>query len=144
MYCIEANCATASLQGRHALRFFRSLCPTYSPPSRLAFMRIVRLLDQAVLREYRRIIADNVIQYGMKFASTNSDFYTNKERRESFGCLVANTLAQQYVFEVSRLSVFVLLYFFCSVTSICCIPISGSSHRMDESCTSVTRVTRKV
>ena len=104
MFCIEANCATVSLHGNLALRFFRSLDPSYSPPNRLAFMRIVRLLDQAVMREYRRIISDNAILYGSNFVSSNSDFYTNKERRESFGCLVANTLAQQYVFEVRHAS----------------------------------------
>jgi hypothetical protein len=64
-------------------------------------MRITRLLEKAVFREYHRIVADNALLYGTDFASTNSDFYTNKERRESYGCLVANMLAQQYLFKVS-------------------------------------------
>jgi hypothetical protein len=64
-------------------------------------MRITRLLEKAVFREYHRIVADNALLYGTDFASTNSDFYTNKERRESYGCLVANMLAQQYIFKVS-------------------------------------------
>ncbi len=63
-------------------------------------MRILRLLEEAVFREYRRIVCDNARLYGGDFASTNSDFYTNKERRESFGCLVGNLLAQRYHFQV--------------------------------------------
>jgi hypothetical protein len=66
-------------------------------------MQIVRLLEQAIFREYHRIVNDNVLLYGTDFVSTNSDFYTNKERRESFGCLVANMLAQQYLLDVSAL-----------------------------------------
>jgi hypothetical protein len=102
MFCVEANCATISLQGQFALRFFRTLDPSHMPPYRLAFVRIIRLLEQAVFREYHRIVSDNVLLYGGDFVSTNSDFYTNKERRESFGCLVSNMLAQRYVFEVCR------------------------------------------
>jgi hypothetical protein len=60
-------------------------------------MRLVRLLEQALFREFKRIVADNALLYGSDFISTNSDFYTNRERRESFGCLVANMLAQKYV-----------------------------------------------
>jgi hypothetical protein len=95
------------------MRFFQSLDPLFVAPHRVAFMRIIRLLEQAVFREYHRIVKDNVLLYGTDFVSTNSDFYTNKERRESFGCLVGNMLAQQYVLEVrlfvAVVSVFVLL-----------------------------------
>jgi hypothetical protein len=80
------------------------------PPHRVAFMRIARLLEQALFREYNRIVAENALLYGGNFASTNSDFYTNKERRESYGCLVANMLAQQYVFEVRLPCSFCLTY----------------------------------
>jgi hypothetical protein len=65
-------------------------------------MRIVQLLEQAVFREYHCIVNDNVLLYGTDFVSTNSDFYTNKERQELFGCLVANMLVQQYL-DVSAL-----------------------------------------
>jgi hypothetical protein len=101
MFCIEANCATICLKGKNALGFFQSLDPLYVPPHRIAFMCIVRLLEQAVTREYHCIVKDNVLLYGTDFVSTNSDFYTNKERCESFGCLVANMLAQQYVLDLS-------------------------------------------
>jgi hypothetical protein len=75
---------------------------SHVPPHSIAFMRIIRLLEKAVFREYKRIIADNLLLYGSNFVSTNSDFYMNSERRESFGCLVANTLAQRYIMEVRR------------------------------------------
>ena len=101
MFCVEANCASSSIQGRFALSFFRSLDPTHVPPQRIAFMRLIRLLEHAVYREYHRIVMDNAILYGGNFASSNSDFYTNKERQESYGCLVANMLAQQYILAVS-------------------------------------------
>jgi hypothetical protein len=106
MFCIESNCATVSLQGTHAIRFFRLLDPSHMPPHRVAFMRLTRLLEQAVFREFHRIVTDNALLYGSDFASTNSDFYTNKERRETYGCLVSNMLSQQYVFKVSFLCCF--------------------------------------
>lgn len=100
MFCIESNCATVSLQGRFAQRFFSSLDPSHIAPQRIPFMRIVRLLDMAVSREFQRIVNDNFLLYGSNFVSTNSDFFTNSERRESFGCVVANMLGQRYYFEV--------------------------------------------
>jgi hypothetical protein len=63
-------------------------------------MRIICLLDKAILREYQRIVNDNAILYVFDFVSSNSDFYTNKERRELYGCLVANMTAQHHIFEV--------------------------------------------
>jgi hypothetical protein len=103
---IESNCATVSLQGTHAIRFFRILDPGHMPPHRVAFMRLTRLLEQAVCREFHRIVRDNALLYGLDFALPNSDFYTNKERGENFGCLVSNMLLQQYVFKVSFLCCF--------------------------------------
>jgi hypothetical protein len=100
MFAVESNSATSSLHGTLATRFFQSLDPSHVPPHRLAFMRIVRLLEKAIFREYHRLVADNALLYGANFASTNSDFFTNKERRESFGCLVGNMLSRRYIFEV--------------------------------------------
>jgi hypothetical protein len=102
LICTESNCATVCLLGTNAIRFFKLLQPSHVPPHRIAFMRITELLEKAVFREYHRIVADNALLYGTKFASTNSDFYTKKERRESYGCLVANMMAQQYIFKVSH------------------------------------------
>jgi hypothetical protein len=84
MFCIESNCATVCLQGMHAIRFFQLLDPHHEPPHRIAFMRLTPLLEQAVFREYHRLVTDNVLLYGSDFALTNSDFYTNKERREMY------------------------------------------------------------
>jgi hypothetical protein len=95
MFCVEANGATVCLQVTHAIRFFQLLEAAHVPLHRVAFMRIIRLLDKAVLREYQRIVNDNALLYGFDFVSTNSDFYTNKEWRELYGCLVANMTAQQ-------------------------------------------------
>jgi hypothetical protein len=101
MFCIESNCATVCLHGTNAVRFFQLLDPSHVPPHRVAFMRLVRLLEKAVFREYHRLVNDNALLYASDFASTNSDFYTNKERRELYGCLVSNMLAQQYLLKVS-------------------------------------------
>jgi hypothetical protein len=101
MFCIASNCATLSLQGTHAIRFFRLLDPLHMPPHRVVFMRLTRLLEQAVFREFHWIVTDNAFLYGL-------DFYTNKERCETYGCLVSNMLSQQYVFKVSFLCCFVL------------------------------------
>lgn len=100
MFCVEANCSTVALQGRFAQQFFSILDGNHAPPQRIPFMRIVRLLQQAVFREFARIVNDNLLLYGSNFLSTNSDFYTNSERQASFGCLVSNQLAQKYIFHV--------------------------------------------
>jgi hypothetical protein len=98
MFCVEANCATVAVMGRFANRFFNCLDPTFIPPQRLPFMRIIHLLEKALFREFQLIVNDNYLLYGNNFVSTNSDFYTNSERRQSFGCLVSNMLAKRYVF----------------------------------------------
>jgi hypothetical protein len=136
MFCIESNWATVSLQGTHAIRFFQLLDPHHQPPHRIAFMRLTRLLEQAVFREYHRLVTDNALLYGSDFASNNSDFYTNKERRETYGCLVANMLSQQYVFKVSCL--FVSCAFeYCQLTLFCTFSLfvnvySLLCYRMDD------------
>jgi hypothetical protein len=76
-------------------RFLQLLKPAHVPPKRFAFMRIVRLLDKAVVRDYQWIVNNNALLYGSDFVSTNSDFYTKKEQCESYGCLVASMTAQQ-------------------------------------------------
>jgi hypothetical protein len=142
MFCIESNCATVCLQGTHAIRFFQLLDPHHQPSHRIAFMRLTRLLEQAVLREYHRLVTDNALLYGSDFASTNSDFYTNKERCETYGCLVANMLSQQYVFKVSclliscafeycQLTLFCIFSLFVNVYSLLC-------YRMDDVYSSAT------
>jgi hypothetical protein len=102
MYAIEGNGAAASLQGNFAKRFFRHLDPLHTPPQTVPFMRIVRLLDQAVSREYKRLINNNVIWLGSSFASTNSDFYVNPERRETYGAVVSNMVCDRYLFKEGR------------------------------------------
>jgi hypothetical protein len=103
MFCIEVNCATVCLQGTHAIHFFQLLKPLHVPPHRVAFMRLTRLLEQAVFREYHRLVTNSALLYSSDFSLTNSDFYTNKEQRELYGCTVANMLLQQYIFKVSFL-----------------------------------------
>jgi hypothetical protein len=65
---VEAGTAAVSLHGVYAKRFFRVLNPLHNPPHRLMYMRIVRLLELAFFREYRRLIDDNVLWLGSNFA----------------------------------------------------------------------------
>ena len=102
LFTIEAGLAAITLQGDYAKRFVRHLHPLHKPPQNLSFMRIVRIVEQAFFREYSRLIDDNVLWLGSGFASTNSDFYKNAERRESYGCIVANMAAYQYEFSQGR------------------------------------------
>jgi hypothetical protein len=105
LFAIESNGAASCLQGSFAKRFFCGLDALHRPPQRVAFMRIVRLLDKAVTREFKRLIADSREWIGSKFASSQSDFYTNSERRESYGCVVSNMIAKRYHFKVRTLFV---------------------------------------
>jgi hAT family C-terminal dimerisation region len=102
LFAIEANVAAVALQGTMAKQYFRHLVPAHRPPQNLPFMRLVRLLDLAFFREYRRLIDDNVLWLGNRFASTNSDFYQCPERRESYGCIVSNMCAWKYFFKDGR------------------------------------------
>lgn len=102
LFTIESGIAAISLQGIFAKRFARHLDPLHNPPHSMMYMRIVRLLELAFFREYRRLINDNVLWLGTNFASTNSDFYRNSERRESYGCIVATMAALRYNFKDGR------------------------------------------
>jgi hypothetical protein len=102
LFSVEANIAAIALQGTNAKLFFQFLDPMHRPPQNIAFMRILRLLDLAFYREYQRLIEDNVVWLGSLFASTNSDFYVCPERRESYGCIVANMSSFKYSFHDGR------------------------------------------
>ena len=96
LFTIEAGIAATSLQGVFAKDFVQHLEPRHIPPQNMAYMRIVRILELAFYHEYFRLIADNIVWLGSNFASTNSDFYRNPERRESYGCIVATMAAKRY------------------------------------------------
>ena len=102
LFTIEAGMAALALQGTYAKKFFQFMHPLHKPPHSLLYMRLLRLLELAFSREYLRLISDNVIWLGSGFAATNSDFYQNPERRESYGCIVANMPAFKYTFEDGR------------------------------------------
>jgi hypothetical protein len=88
--------AALALQGTRAKLFFNHLDDRHRPVQNLPFMRIVRLLDLAFFREFKRLIDDNICWLGSQFASSNSDFYQCPERKESYGCIVANMCAKKY------------------------------------------------
>jgi hypothetical protein len=96
---VESNVSAIALQGVASKLFFRDLHPLHVPPQNLPFMRMVRLLDLAFHREYKRLVNENVLWLGSRFASTNSDFYQCPERREAYGCIVANMCSMQYHFK---------------------------------------------
>ena len=85
-----------------AKNFFCHLHPLHKPPHNRAYMQMVRLLDQAFFREYQKLIDENVLWLGSRFASTNSDFYQCPERREAYGCIVANMCSYRYHFKDGR------------------------------------------
>jgi hypothetical protein len=102
LFAVEANVAASAMQGTMSKLFFRHLHPLHVPPQNLPFMRMVRLLDLAFFREYKRLIDENVLWLGSRFASTNSDFYQCPERRESYGCIVGNMCSYRYHFRDGR------------------------------------------
>ena len=65
-------------------------------------MRLVRLINKAVCREFHRLVVDNAIWLGENWASSNSDFYFDSTRRESFGCIVSNFMSKRYKFKEGR------------------------------------------
>ena len=52
--------------------------------------------------EFRRLIDDSVHEFGTNFCSSNSDFYWNRERKESYGCIVTNMMSKRYIFKDGR------------------------------------------
>ena len=102
LFTIEGGVPAIALQGVYAKRFFRELNPSHVPPHSLLYMRLVRLLQLSFRREYLRLIDDNIIWLGANFASTNSDFYKNPKRKESYGCAVATMASHRYDFKEGR------------------------------------------
>jgi hypothetical protein len=102
LFAVESNMSALALQGPMAKRFLQQLDPLHKPPQNIPFMRIVRLLDLAFHREYQRLIDDNVLWLGSRFVSSNSDFYQCPERREAYGCIVANMFSHEYYFKDGR------------------------------------------
>jgi hypothetical protein len=102
LFAVEANIAAIAIQGAMAKQFFSHLHPLHRPPHNRAFMRMVRLLDLSFFREYKRLVNENVLWLGARFASTNSDFYQCPERREAYGCIVANMCSYKFHFKDGR------------------------------------------
>ena len=71
LFAVESNSAAVALQGTMAKRYMRTLDPMHTPPHNVAFMRILRLLSLAFHREYKRLITENAVAYGARFASSN-------------------------------------------------------------------------
>ena len=80
LFTIEAGVATVALQGSFAKQFFRFLDSNHVPPQNRPYMRMVRLLELAFFREYRRLIDDNVLLSLLMFSSSDN-LYDNKQMK---------------------------------------------------------------
>ena len=76
--------------------YIHKLNPKHSIPYRLERNRIIEVLIDIAMAEVRQILTERRDELGEAFASANIDFWTDKHRKEGFGVIVIDVLAEKY------------------------------------------------
>ena len=76
--------------------YLQSLDPKHSPPDNLKINRIIEVLIDAGVLEFVKICNDRrkLLRHG--FISSTTDFVTDPHRKESFGVLLLDLVAEKY------------------------------------------------
>ncbi len=79
--------------------YLRCLDSKHRTPYRLERTRIIEVLMDGAMQELSRIIRErrNVLEEG--FVSASTDFWTDSHRRQQFGALIINLIAEKYFVE---------------------------------------------
>ena len=78
------------------------LQPAFKFPHRIEAWKILRITNDVFYDEFRHIVDEMAEQLEEGFVSTNSDFWTCGNRRDSFGALIATLIALLYHFKNGR------------------------------------------
>lgn len=79
-----------------------ALDPMHRPPHHLEINRIIEVLVDAAYVEFLRIVNERRDFLGYGFMSLSSDFVTDSVRRESYGVILVELVAEKYELEDGR------------------------------------------
>jgi hypothetical protein len=76
--------------------YARSLDPKHRPPHNLAINRIIEVLIDGMVLEFVRIVDEHRKLLRQGFISLSTDFATDPNRRQSFGVVLLDLVAEKY------------------------------------------------
>jgi hypothetical protein len=78
------------------------LNPKHRPPHRLERNRITEVMIDFVMREMKQIMEERRGVLSHSFLSVNTDFWTDSHRKECFGAIVSDIIAEKYMLDDGR------------------------------------------
>lgn len=82
--------------------YLNELNPKHRPPHRLERNRITEVMIDLVMREMKQIVEERRGVLSHSFLSVNTDFWTDTHRKECFGAIVADIIAEKYLLDDGR------------------------------------------
>ena len=82
--------------------YLNELNPKHRPPHRLERNRITEVMIDLVMREMKQIVEEQRGVLSHSFLSVNTDFWTDTHRKECFGAIVADIIAEKYLLDDGR------------------------------------------
>ncbi|KAL7541905.1 hypothetical protein ACHAXR_011364, partial [Thalassiosira sp. AJA248-18] len=82
--------------------YIRSLDPKHTPPHRLERLCLLMVFIDGAMMEFARIIEDARDDMDNGFMSALIDFWTDSTRREQYGVLVVNVVAERYAMDSGK------------------------------------------
>lgn len=79
--------------------YLHALDSKHRTPYRLERTRIIEVIMDGAMQELSRMITDRRSVLGQGFVSASTDFWTDSHRKEQFGALVINMIAEKYFVE---------------------------------------------
>jgi hypothetical protein len=99
MACVSSNVPLSVFTNVHFKEYLKSLDPSHSPPHHLEINRVIECLIDAGMAEFVKIVNDRRGVLGHGFASLSTDFVTDATRREAFGVILVDLIAESYEME---------------------------------------------
>ena len=99
MAAVGSNVPLAIFDNAMFKTYLRRLDSKHRTPYRLERTRIVEVLMDGAMQELSRMITDRRSVLGEGFVSASTDFWTDSHRKQQFGALVINMIAEKYFVE---------------------------------------------
>lgn len=99
MACVSSNVPLSVFANVHFKGYLKSLDPSHSPPHHLEVNPVIECLIDAGMAEFVKIVKDCRQVLGHGFASLSTDFVTDATRREAFGVILVDLVAESYEME---------------------------------------------
>ena len=82
--------------------YIHQLDPKHRQPHQLERTRIVEVIMDLGMLEFKQIVNERRDELGNSFVSVTTDFWTDSHRKEQFGALVADIVAGKYTMDDGR------------------------------------------